>query len=217
MSQPERESWFHRTLTEQPTFLVSVLYVFASVIGLFYSWCFLRPFGINMLQYAEISDFLLASIKEPLTWVLTLLSLVVIQLDNVMSRRVQAREPGRLLRWYGSDRYRKLNYPVFVMLVAAFLFAYADIKVQNVRDGGTEVYEVRLADGSSPEPRVLLGTTVNFIFLYDPQSGHISIHPNESVLSLSKKAPGESVGEPSLPDDPEAASPDPEAASAARQ
>lgn len=212
MSQPERQSWFHRTLTEQPAFLVSVLYVFASVIGLFYSWSFLRPFGINMLQYAELSDFLLASIKEPLTWALALLSVVLIQLDNAMSRGVQARKPGRLTRWYGTDRYRKLNYPVFVLLVAALLFAYADMKVQDVLDGEAEVYEVKLADDSSPEPRVLLGTTVNFIFLYDPRSGRVSIHPNESVLSLSKKLPAQSTESPGPPDDPEPAPPQPETA-----
>lgn len=210
MSQPESQSWLYRTLAEQPAFLVSVLYVFASVIGLFYSWSFLRPFGINMLQYAELSDFLLASIKEPLTWALVLFSVVLVQLDNAMSRGVQARKPGRLLRWYGSDRYRKLNYPVFVLLAAALLFAYADMKVQDVLDGEAEVYEVKLADDSSPEPRVLLGTTVNFIFLYAPQSGRVSIHPNESVLSLSKVVPAQSTESPGPPDDPEPVPPQPE-------
>lgn len=208
MSQSERKPWIYHTLTEQPAFLVSLIYLFASVIGLFYSWAFLRPFGINMLQYAEISDFLLASIKEPLTWVLALFAVVVIQFDNAMSRRVQSRKPGRYSRWYGSwygsDRYRQLNYPVFVMLVAAFLFAYADLKERRVRAGETEVYEVQLADGSPPEPRVLLGTTVNFIFLYDPSSGRVSIHPNESLLSLSKSDPGKPVGDPSVPGNPEA-------------
>lgn len=214
MSQSEKESWIRRTLKEQPALLVSLMYLFASVIGLFYSWAFLRPFGINILQYAEISDFLLASIKEPLTWALTLFAVAVIQLDNAMSRRVQSRKQGRYSRWfsswYGSDRYRQFNYPMLVILAAVFLFAYADLKERSVRDGGTEVYEVRLADGSSPEPRVLLGTTVNFIFLYDPPSKRVSIHPNENVLSLSKRVPGKSVEKPSVPDASGASTPDPE-------
>lgn len=207
MSQPERESWIRRTLTGQPALLVSALYLFASVIGLFYSWAFLRPFGINMLQYAEISDFLLASIKEPLTWVLALFAVVLVQLDNFISRRVQARKPGRYSRWYGSDHYRKLNYPVFVVMVAAFLFAYASMKEQRVRDGATEVYEVQLADGSPPELRVLLGTTVNFLFLFDPPSGRAFILPNESVLFLSKDVPGTSSAERSVPDHSDVATP----------
>lgn len=217
MSQSERQSWFRRTLAEQPALLVSLLYLLASVIGLFYSWSFLRPFGINMLQYAEISDFLLASIKEPLTWVLALLSVVLIQLDNFMSRRVQARKPGYLLCWYGSDRYRQFNYPVLVMLAAGLLFSYADLKVQHVRDGRSDIYEVQLADGASPEPRVLLGTTVNFIFLYDPETGRSSIHPNESVLSLSQMLPEVATAEPDLPDDPQSDSSAPETASGANK
>lgn len=212
LSQFEKESWIRRTLTEQPALLVSLMYLLASVIGLFYSWAFLRPFGINMLQYAEISDFLLASIKEPLTWVLALFAVAVIQLDNAMSRRVQSRKPGRYSRWYsswyGSDRYRQFNYPVLVILAAGFLFVYADLKERHVRDGGGEVYEVQLADDSAPEQRVLLGTTVNFIFLYDPPSERVSIHPNENVLSLSKKVPEKPVEKPSVPDDSGVGTPD---------
>lgn len=196
---------------------MTALYAFASVIGLFYSWAFLRPFGINILQYAEISDFLLASVKEPLTWLLVLLSVALIQLDNAMSRGVQARMPGRLLRWYGSDRYRKLNYPVFVLLSAALLFAYADMNAQDVLDGRTDAYKVKLADDAAPEPRVLLGTTVNFIFLYDPRSGHVSVHPNESVLSLSKMIPEKPAAKPSPPAEPEPEPPNPEAATTTEQ
>ena len=183
MTDSQTRSWLHRTLLDHPAFLVTALYAFASVIGLFYSWSFLRPFGVDILQYAEISDFLLASIKEPLTWVLVLLSVALIQLDNAMSRGVQARRPGRLLRWYGSNRYRRLNYLVLLMMVAALLYAYADHKAQKILTGDTGLYEVRLADESDPGPRVLLGTTVNFLFLYDPQSRRVSVHPNESVLS----------------------------------
>lgn len=212
MSQFEREPWFHRTLSEQPALLVSALYLFASVIGLFYSWAFMRPFGINMLQYAEISDFLLASIKEPLTWVLALFSVVLIQLDNFVSRRVQARKPTRGFRWYsswyGTEGYRRLNHLMIVVMAALFLFAYASLKEDSVRDGEADVYEVQFADGLPAEPRVLLGTTVNFIFLYDPSSERASIHPNESVLSLSKRVPGEPVGKPTVPVDSKPDSPD---------
>lgn len=210
MNQSQGPSWFRRTLNEQPALLVSLLYLFASVIGLFYSWAFLRPFGINMLQYAEVSDFLLASIKEPLTWGLVLVSVLSIQLDNALSRRAQRRNKRGMFRWYGSDRYRQLNYPVFVLLVGAFLFAYADIKERQVRSGGVDRYEIQLADDSEPAQRILLGTTVNFIFLYDPESERVSIHPNESVLALSKPIPGSPVTAPDVAANSPAPVPGPE-------
>ncbi|MDH3908826.1 MAG: hypothetical protein OEU83_07330, partial [Gammaproteobacteria bacterium] len=59
---------------EHPAVLVSALYVAASVVGMFYSWAYLRRFGINVFNYAQISDFLLASLREPFTWVLVILA-----------------------------------------------------------------------------------------------------------------------------------------------
>ena len=69
-NDPEQTSWIRHMLGEHPAFLVSGLYLVASLIGLVYSWTFLNAFGINVFRYAEMSDFLLASLKEPVTWVL---------------------------------------------------------------------------------------------------------------------------------------------------
>ncbi|MGI9225435.1 MAG: hypothetical protein ACR2QX_13205, partial [Woeseiaceae bacterium] len=66
---------------------MSGLYVAASIIGMFYSWAFLRRFGINVFNYAQISDFLLVSLKEPFTWGLVILAIVLVMLDNASSRR----------------------------------------------------------------------------------------------------------------------------------
>jgi hypothetical protein len=52
-------------LREHPALLVSTFYLAASFVGMFYSRAFLRRFGINVFNYAQISDFLLASLKEP--------------------------------------------------------------------------------------------------------------------------------------------------------
>lgn len=95
---------------EHPALIVSALYIASSVIGMFYSWAFLRQFGINVFNYAQISDFLLASLKEPVTWALVLLAVVLVQLDNAASRRYGRRENrSRWLAWYGTPRYRSAN------------------------------------------------------------------------------------------------------------
>ena len=73
-------------MVEHPAFFASGLYFAASLIGLVYSWAFLRAFGINVFRYAEISDFFLASLKEPFTWVLTVLAVTLVLLDNANSR-----------------------------------------------------------------------------------------------------------------------------------
>lgn len=189
MSDTSRQSWFRKTLVDQPALFISVLYLFASLIGLVYSWAFLRSFGIDVMQYSEVGDFLLASLKEPVIWLLVIVTVALIQGDSALSRRVQRRGPGRWMRWYGSERYRKVNYLVSALMVLAVLLVYADASSKKVRDGGGDEFRLELADGSPATQQVLLGTTVNYVFVYDPASERVSIHPSENVLALSILVP----------------------------
>jgi len=192
MSDPKLASWTRRKLVEQPALLVSGLYLVASVIGLVYSWAFLHGFGINVFHYAEISDFLLASLKEPYTWVLALFSVAIFLIDNAMSRRVQARNTGRLFRWYGTEKYLQLNYLVLVLMVVTLLYFYAESKEKLIRDGEGDVVSVFLADESPPKQLVIIATTGKYIFLFDHVAERVDIHPHESILMISKSSPAPS-------------------------
>lgn len=189
MSDSWLNSWARRALIEHPALIVSGLYLVASLIGLVYSWFFLRAFGINAFRYMEISDFLLASLKEPFTWALVALAVTMILADNAMSFRVQRRGPGRFWRWYGSNRYRHVNYFGSVLLVVVFLWTFATLNERSIRDGDGEVVGVHLSDGSPPKQRVMLGTSGKFIFLYDSAAERVDIHPHESILMITKSAP----------------------------
>jgi hypothetical protein len=189
MSESEQHSWFRRALAEHPALLVSGIYFAASLIGLVYSWAFLRAFGINVFRYAEISDFLLASLKEPFTWLLAILAVILIIFDNAMSLRIQRRGPSRFFRWYGSERYRQVNYLASAFLVVVLLLSYATVKERGIRDGEGEIVSVHLTDASPPKQLVMLGTTARFVFLYDPVAERVDIHPNESILMITKLSP----------------------------
>ena len=189
MNDSSTTQWLRKLLSEHPALLISGIYVLASLIGMFFSWAYLRQFGINVFRYAEISDFLLASLKEPLTWALAVFALLLVMLDNAWSRRVQTRGPSRYFGWYGSTRYRAVNYAASLLVVALFLYTYATLKHREVRDGEGEYVSVTLADGSVRKNIVLLETTGRFIFLFDPGQNRVDIHPHESVLTISKFAP----------------------------
>ena len=189
MSEPMQHSWPRRALTEHPALLVSAIYFVASLIGLVYSWAFLRSFGINVFRYAEISDFLLASLKEPFTWILAIIAVILVAFDNTLSLRAQRRGVSRFFRWYGSERYRQINYISSVLLVVIFLFSYATMKERGIRDGDGEIVSVHLTDSSPPKQLVMLGTTARFVFLYDQVAERVYIHPNESILMITKFSP----------------------------
>jgi hypothetical protein len=189
MNESKQHSWPRRALVEHPALLVSGIYFAASLIGLVYSWAFLRAFDINVFRYAEISDFLLASLKQPFTWFLAILAVILVAFDNAMSLRVQRRRPSRFFRWYGCERYRQVNYLASVLLVVVFLLFYATAKEREIRDGEGEVVSVYLTDASPPKQLVMLGTTARFVFLYDQVAERVDIHPNESILMITKLSP----------------------------
>jgi hypothetical protein len=185
----KQHSLLQRVLSEHPALLVTSLYFVASSIGLVYSWAFLRGFGINIFHYAEISDFLLASLKEPFTWLLTLLGVLMVTLDNALSRRVAQTSKGRFFRWYASKRYRQINFILAAIAIIIFLFAYAQKAERDVREGAGDLVTVHLTDGSPPKRLIILATTVKFIIFYEHATQRVDIHPNESILMLSFTSP----------------------------
>lgn len=181
-------SWVIDLVKRHPALLVSAFYVAASFIGMFYSWVFLGHFDINVFNYAQISDFLLASLKEPFTWALVFLSVVAIMLDNASSRRVQRKTKRRWLAWYGSPRYRMFNNFAAVAMVLIFIYSYATVQARHVKAGDGKRVNVEFSDGATAVWSTLLGTTGQWVFLYDRDSRQVDIHPVESIHSISFQA-----------------------------
>ena len=181
--------WILRYLREHPAILVSSLYVIASVVGLLFSWIFLAPFGINFFNFAQISDFLLASLKEPFTWAYVALAILLVLCDNAMSRRWGSRERVKWLRWYGTAKYRHLNVYTLVLIVTILIGAHAWTKAHRIQRGGGDYVMVKFAEDGSPVDAVLLGTTGTFVFLFDPETQRANIHPHESIHSISVEPP----------------------------
>ena len=184
----EPNSRLYALFREHPALLVSAFYVGASVIGMFYAWSYLRHFGLNVFNYAQISDFLVASLKEPLTWVLVFVSVAAVMLDNASSRSVERKNPGKWLSWYGSPKYRVSNNYVAVILILLLIYVYADYKAGRTRAGEGKIVDVTYADGDAATARVLLGTTGQFVFLYDDLAERVEVHPLESIDSIAFQA-----------------------------
>ena len=176
---------------EHPALMVSAFYVAASVIGMFYSWAYLRHFGINVFNYAQISDFLLASLKEPFTWGLVILAVVLVLIDNASSRRVGRKTTAKWLSWYGSPNYRFINNFVAILMVLMFLYSYAFAQARDTRNGDGKFVDVMFADSGAATTALLLGTTGQFVFLYDEDTERVDIHPIENIHSISFRVPAE--------------------------
>src|SRR5262245_33080546 len=60
-------------LKDNPALGLTVVYLFASVVGLVFHFLFLKRFGFNVTEFSETSDFLMVVVREPLTVALALL------------------------------------------------------------------------------------------------------------------------------------------------
>jgi hypothetical protein len=180
--------WFQLIIREHPALLVSALYVAASTIGMFYSWAYLRHFGINVFNYAQLSDFLLASLKEPYTWVLVFLVVFLVVIDNASSRRFERKGSSRWFGWYGSRRYRFVNNFGAISMVLIFIFAHASSQSRHTKAGDVKRIDMTFADSGAVKSAALLGTTGQFVFLYDTATKRVDIHPIESIHSISFQA-----------------------------
>jgi hypothetical protein len=180
-----------KLLKEHPALIVSAFYVAASVIGMFYSWAYLGRFGINVFNYAQISDFLLASLKEPFTWGLVIIAVVLVHIDNASSRRVGRKTTAKWLAWYGSPKYRFIKNFVAFILVVLFLYSFAFALARDTRDGDGMFVDVMFADSGAATTALLLGTTGQFVFLYDEDTERVDIHPIENIHSISFRIPAE--------------------------
>ena len=176
--------WLSSLLREHPALLFSALYIAASVIGMFYSWAYLRRFGINVFNYAQISDFLLASLKEPFTWALVVIAVLLVLGDNAMSRKVE-RRGSKWFGWYASPRYRFINNFAALYVVLSFIYLFAHFQAKDTHAGEGKVVDVVFAESGPQVTSLLLGTTGQFVFLFDAASKQVNIHPIENIHSIS--------------------------------
>ncbi len=189
MTPGSDSSRLRQLLWEHPALLASALYIIASAIGMGFSWVFLGRFGIDVFQYVQVGDFLLASLKEPMIWVLVGASLLLVVLDRRGSRRWGRKARSAWTRWYGSERYRQVAYLLMPLLVGLYIYAWAIYKADRAFAGEGTMISVTLSDAGTARKALLLDTTSSFVFLFDPPSRRVTILPHESVGSISYAVP----------------------------
>ncbi len=183
---------------EHPALAVTMLYALVSAIGLLFNWSLFRQFGVNVFNFMEVGDFLLAALREPLTFVLSATALVVtylIQRLGALELRwlTGRKDKGRF--WAGYYWFSRTinNHAVtglvgFLLYCYLFLALYADHKSDQIRAGVARQVSVELASESDHiegRPIAFLGATNRFVFLFDvaADTTHIIPHENLSVMT----------------------------------
>jgi hypothetical protein len=64
----DSQGYFKEFFLANPTVVLSLLYLYVTAIGMLYSAVLYGRFGINVFDYSEIADFLLAAFKNPVAF-----------------------------------------------------------------------------------------------------------------------------------------------------
>jgi hypothetical protein len=191
-------------LRRNPGLTLTALYLFASVVGVFFHFLLLRRFGFNVLEFSETTDFLMVVVREPLTVALALLGVVFyvvyIGAANWVGALVQGRFPR--LKWSLEKRRKHLEdirriapwlQVSFIGVYAlVFVMVYSKWRANRIKDGDFRPMIVDyktdspLADGTFRAKNLaLLGTTSRFLFFYDPATKRADVVPLDSIARLN--------------------------------
>lgn len=179
-------------------------YLALVAIGMFHSVLGYRHFGINILDYAEASDFLLAPFRDPMVMVVTVLPAVLawayLRFFDRYSTRVRERRraEGKARAWWESSDATLARTKPFMPLLAVglatfWVFVSADayqriLAARAMRGEGHNVL-VELAigtrDGGTPRrPLVMVGATSRYFIFFRTADWRTEVMPTDNVLRI---------------------------------
>ncbi|MEQ8953791.1 MAG: hypothetical protein RL120_06615 [Gammaproteobacteria bacterium] len=183
-------NFLREVLRQHPTLLLTLCYLLITLIGVVYSYYFYAEFGINIVQFADVSDFLLASILELISIIIFFavgaFTFVMFLLDFWLRKKLPAYG-----RWTQNKMASRYTDPIiFTLVVGTFVVLYvrdfAVLNADQIKGGAMNEFSVKMADGEQERALNLLGNTSRFTYLYDYALGEVLIVPVENVASLKK-------------------------------
>jgi hypothetical protein len=194
--------WLHASqslLGRHPALTVTLGYLFLTAVGMAYEALFFSHFDIQIFDFADPADFLLAAARKPLLLVFTAVSVVLIVRLSRKHQKWIKKYPryAALSHWLKSKKWWRGAEPVccigivvgyFVMLTAT----YADGSASRIIRGnkGRRVSIELISETSTGHPAasyILLGTTSRYLLLFNPANKGTEILPLNNVARLTPR------------------------------
>lgn len=219
-----RLGWGPRVLSRlvrEPALAITASYLFVGVVGLWSSYWYYRTLGIPVLEYYQVSDFLIAGLRDPFNFLILLVALTL-GLVSYSSAWYELHNPGRVARlrqrWWGRVWFNRFASPhrvrrwydlspeaalaLGVLLGGGtVMMSYAIDRADALRAGGGAPLRITLQGERLPlqgDAR-LAGTSSSHVFLYWPANGRTEALPAQSVARieyLPRKLPASAARQP---------------------
>ncbi|MEA5405062.1 hypothetical protein VB776_19160 [Arcicella sp. DC2W] len=176
------------------TLFFTVSYLILTAIGMVFSVAYFLAFGINVLDYSQISDFILIAFKDPFYLIFSCLTILFTIGIYYFNKWAMFKFP-KLFTWQETKLGFKqsANYYFFGYLLVLLLYIpeaaylYSMYKSKEVKTGKGQIVQVYYNSSSQigklPFP-MLVGTTSNFIFLYHPETKTTEIVPFNNISKI---------------------------------
>ncbi|GAA6206021.1 hypothetical protein [Thalassotalea sp. SU-HH00458] len=182
---------------EHPTLLLSICYFIVTIIGVIYSYFYYAEFGIEILKFADLSDYLLASILEPLSIVVFVFWVIFYLLSFKLElwARKKFNGYGRFVERTMKPKYSDPILFCLAIIVITVIFV-KNLAIDNtlkIKAGNFDDYSALLPNDKDEQKLAFLGSSSRFSFFYDLDLNEAIVIPVESIAYMKKKLPIESV------------------------
>lgn len=137
MLPPPDSGWRHWLRTENLGLGLTLGYLFLTALGMFHRALVFLLFRINILDYAEPSDFLLAALRDPLIIIACVVPIPLVALYFKGAYWLQKRS--KKANWlYGGEKRRALanryRQPLYLLTAVLWALAASLHYAENVAD-----------------------------------------------------------------------------------
>src|SRR5829696_7361484 len=179
-------------LLDNPTLALTLLYLYVTAVGMLYAAVLYGRFGINIFDYSEIPDFLLAAFKNPILLLGTGFQVFMfygyIVLLTFRRQRVHERQQAR-------ERARERVWAIVVSTLSGVAFlgatcAFAVVTASSFKNGNKSAMEVRYRSFSGSAGQVtapgleFIGATQRAAFFYDVDDKRTIVIPQSQLVSI---------------------------------
>jgi hypothetical protein len=197
--------------TSHPGLAVFLVYATIAIAGFIYLITFYSRFDLQVTVYLEISDILVAGIKDPMVMLMVLGAFsmvlfmwVVVYVQAPFSAWLDKKFDKGFFRFIpiiaGVQSIRSFWWTAFVILTLyfyMFIGVHSKNKAESIIEHkqGLVLVDSEATTGSGHEYS-LLGTSINYVFLYNHQTKHTLILPLESVNAIEPQTAEKKTSQP---------------------
>lgn len=182
-----------------PGVILSVAYVLLTLCGIFYSMEFYRGFDINILKLAHVADLLIVGISEPaailmfsggllMAWGADKLMMFSYPIQQRWRQKPKSikRTLMLMINYVPKHKEGMLLTFVFIFVAYAFIFVtlYAEWRSDDVKNSDADFIIVKTEGDDQGNRYKLLGSTANFLLVYEVDQSQSRIIPIEQVVEM---------------------------------